>query len=223
MVHLACKVWPIWAVRCGLSALFGVLFGVVHVGWSIWSFWAIRCRQSELFGVDNPGYSVWPVRAVRCRKPAQLCVLVGVVNLGCSLWSIRAVRYCQYALYDALFEICVERFDTISTLGGSDCFLSFVATRSLARVQVVLPPIMPSANGDRMESRVKMTRMRMRIAERLKSAQNTAAMLTTFQEVRLNADGSFGQYRPPIRFSVFRRYRPVPTLFPEEVKWVAAE
>ncbi len=50
--------------------------------------------------------------------------------------------------------------------------------------QVALPPIMPTANGDRTESRVKMTRMRMRIAERLKSAQNTAAMLTTFQEVR---------------------------------------
>ncbi|CAN0067617.1 unnamed protein product [Ascophyllum nodosum] len=48
--------------------------------------------------------------------------------------------------------------------------------------QVALPPIVPTAEGDRTESRVKMTRMRMRIAERLKSAQNTAAMLTTFQE-----------------------------------------
>lgn len=49
--------------------------------------------------------------------------------------------------------------------------------------KVVLPPIVPTVNVDRTESRVKMTRMRMRIAERLKSAQNTAAMLTTFQEV----------------------------------------
>ena len=57
--------------------------------------------------------------------------------------------------------------------------------RLLGCVQVALPAIMPSANGDRMESRVKMSRMRLRIAERLKSAQNTAAMLTTFQEVRL--------------------------------------
>eukprot|EP01036_Dinobryon_divergens_P026476 gene26476-35135_t len=37
--------------------------------------------------------------------------------------------------------------------------------------------------GDRSETRVKMTRMRLRIASRLKEAQNTAAMLTTFQEV----------------------------------------
>ena len=36
--------------------------------------------------------------------------------------------------------------------------------------------------NDRSETRVKMTRMRQRIAQRLKEAQNTAAMLTTFQE-----------------------------------------
>merc|ERR1719375_369249 len=38
-------------------------------------------------------------------------------------------------------------------------------------------------SSERSETRVKMTRMRQRIAERLKSAQNTCAMLTTFQEV----------------------------------------
>lgn len=37
--------------------------------------------------------------------------------------------------------------------------------------------------GARTEHRVKMNRMRQRIAERLKSAQNTYAMLTTFNEV----------------------------------------
>ncbi len=40
----------------------------------------------------------------------------------------------------------------------------------------------PRAKADR-EERVKMTRLRQRIAERLKEAQNTAAMLTTFNEV----------------------------------------
>ena len=38
-------------------------------------------------------------------------------------------------------------------------------------------------SGDRTETRVKMTRMRQRIASRLKESQNTAAMLTTFQEI----------------------------------------
>ena len=40
-----------------------------------------------------------------------------------------------------------------------------------------------SNETDRSETRVKMTRMRQRIAQRLKESQNTAAMLTTFQEV----------------------------------------
>ncbi len=43
------------------------------------------------------------------------------------------------------------------------------------------PPVAPST--ERGEERVRMTRLRKRIAERLKEAQNTAAMLTTFNEV----------------------------------------
>uniref|UniRef100_A0A915NU42 Dihydrolipoyllysine-residue succinyltransferase component of 2-oxoglutarate dehydrogenase complex, mitochondrial n=1 Tax=Meloidogyne floridensis TaxID=298350 RepID=A0A915NU42_9BILA len=39
--------------------------------------------------------------------------------------------------------------------------------------------------GSRSETRVKMNRMRQRIAERLKEAQNTNAMLTTFNEIDL--------------------------------------
>jgi len=41
--------------------------------------------------------------------------------------------------------------------------------------------------GSRTEERVKMTRLRSRIAERLKEAQNTAAILTSFNEVDLKA------------------------------------
>ena len=41
--------------------------------------------------------------------------------------------------------------------------------------------------AERKEERVPMSRLRRRIAERLKSAQNTAAMLTTFNEVDLQA------------------------------------
>lgn len=42
------------------------------------------------------------------------------------------------------------------------------------------------AKGVRTESRVKMNRMRLRIAQRLKEAQNTCAMLTTFNEVDMS-------------------------------------
>ena len=48
------------------------------------------------------------------------------------------------------------------------------------------PPSAPREIGPR-EERVKMTRLRRRIAERLKQAQNTAAMLTTFNEADMSA------------------------------------
>jgi 2-oxoglutarate dehydrogenase E2 component (dihydrolipoamide succinyltransferase) len=46
-------------------------------------------------------------------------------------------------------------------------------------------PSGPRTNANR-EERVKMTRLRARIAERLKEAQNTAAILTTFNEVDMS-------------------------------------
>lgn len=41
--------------------------------------------------------------------------------------------------------------------------------------------------GSRLETRVPMSRMRLRIADRLKDAQNTNAMLTTFNEIDMSA------------------------------------
>uniref|UniRef100_A0A1D2AEM6 dihydrolipoyllysine-residue succinyltransferase n=1 Tax=Auxenochlorella protothecoides TaxID=3075 RepID=A0A1D2AEM6_AUXPR len=45
----------------------------------------------------------------------------------------------------------------------------------------------PLSSGPRPERRVKMTRLRARVAERLKNAQNTYALLTTFNEVDMTA------------------------------------
>ncbi len=55
----------------------------------------------------------------------------------------------------------------------------------------------PAAGAaDPREERVRMTRLRKRIAERLKEAQNTAAILTTFNEVDMSAVVALrGQYR----------------------------
>lgn len=58
------------------------------------------------------------------------------------------------------------------------------AAKAAAPAAAAAPAV---AAGDRSETRVKMTRMRLRIAQRLKEAQNTAAMLTTFQEVDMGA------------------------------------
>jgi len=52
-------------------------------------------------------------------------------------------------------------------------------------VSVAVPAA--AATGERREERVKMTRLRQTIAKRLKDAQNTAALLTTFNDVDMTA------------------------------------
>jgi 2-oxoglutarate dehydrogenase E2 component (dihydrolipoamide succinyltransferase) len=55
-----------------------------------------------------------------------------------------------------------------------------------APVPAARPPAPSAIPGER-ETRVRMTRLRRRIAERLKEAQNAAAMLTTFNEIDMSA------------------------------------
>ncbi|GHO72594.1 dihydrolipoyllysine-residue succinyltransferase component of 2-oxoglutarate dehydrogenase complex [Ktedonobacter sp. SOSP1-85] len=54
-------------------------------------------------------------------------------------------------------------------------------------VQPVLPPAQPAADASRREERVRMSRRRQTIAQRLVEAQHTAAMLTTFNEIDMSA------------------------------------
>ncbi len=49
------------------------------------------------------------------------------------------------------------------------------------------PARAPAAAGERKEERVKMSRLRQTVARRLKEAQDTAAMLTTFNDVDMSA------------------------------------
>lgn len=49
------------------------------------------------------------------------------------------------------------------------------------------PAAAPPAAGARGETRIKMNRMRQTIANRLKQSQNTAASLTTFNEIDMSA------------------------------------
>ena len=62
--------------------------------------------------------------------------------------------------------------------------ISSTPSRTITQPTITLTSA-PSA-ATRGERRVKMTRMRQRIAERLKSAQNTCAMLTTFNEIDMS-------------------------------------
>ena len=66
--------------------------------------------------------------------------------------------------------------------------MAAMESRPAAPTPAARPPVPtgPRPFADR-EERVRMTRLRKRIAERLKEAQNTAAMLTTFNEVDMSA------------------------------------
>lgn len=92
----------------------------------------------------------------------------------------------------------------VSSSGGSDSGkLSPAARRAAEEEKVDTRKVAGSGRGGRItkgdvlayarssdsrqEERVKMTRMRSRIAERMKEAQNTAAILTSFNEVDLQA------------------------------------
>lgn len=59
--------------------------------------------------------------------------------------------------------------------------------RALARSGTTAPAAPVAAAHTRQEERVKMTRLRQTIAKRLKEAQNTAAMLTTFNDIDMSA------------------------------------
>jgi 2-oxoglutarate dehydrogenase E2 component (dihydrolipoamide succinyltransferase) len=63
--------------------------------------------------------------------------------------------------------------------------VNYAASPAPAKVAPAARPAAPSGPRSRAgeEERVRMTRLRQRIAERLKEAQNVAAMLTTFNEV----------------------------------------
>jgi 2-oxoglutarate dehydrogenase E2 component (dihydrolipoamide succinyltransferase) len=61
------------------------------------------------------------------------------------------------------------------------------ATPAPAPVTAAVPAPSAPATGGRGEERVRMTRLRQTVAKRLKEAQNTAALLTTFNDVDMSA------------------------------------
>ena len=63
---------------------------------------------------------------------------------------------------------------------------NYVTQPSTPKAAPAAVPAAPRETGPR-EERVRMTRLRQRVAQRLKEAQNTAAMLTTFNEVDMGA------------------------------------
>jgi 2-oxoglutarate dehydrogenase E2 component (dihydrolipoamide succinyltransferase) len=72
-----------------------------------------------------------------------------------------------------------------ATKGDALAYVASTPAPAAARAPVAEVPHTPRETGPR-EERVKMTRLRQTIARRLKDAQNTAAMLTTFNDVDMS-------------------------------------
>src|SRR5580692_2707983 len=83
----------------------------------------------------------------------------------------------------------VSKTDVVNFIsaGGRDTGARDVAGGRDSAAGKASPQSAPAAPGSRAEQRVAMTRLRMRIAERMVQAQATQALLTTFNEVDLRA------------------------------------
>ncbi len=92
-------------------------------------------------------------------------------------------------------RIVLEKGVDPSTIKGTgkdgrltkDDVLSAAAAPKPAPTAPAASANIPTVNEDRREERVRMTRLRQTVARRLKEAQNTAALLTTFNDVDMTA------------------------------------
>ena len=81
----------------------------------------------------------------------------------------------------------VTKGDVVTALAEAALSAAETPVLSEATAPAAAAAPAPAARAGGREERVRMTRLRKRIAERLKEAQNTAAMLTTFNEVDMTA------------------------------------
>lgn len=88
-------------------------------------------------------------------------------------------------LAHSLVGNCTIATENLLVVLASSAITGLQQTSDLQVVQGAAPPPSdkPGGKAGRPERRVKITRLRARVAERLKGAQNTYAMLTTFNEI----------------------------------------
>ena len=86
--------------------------------------------------------------------------------------------------------------DVLTHLEARAAAASAVIEERSAAADAVAAPAVPPTPASPREERVRMTRLRRMVAQRLKEAQNTAAMLTTFNEIDMSAANALrSQYR----------------------------
>jgi 2-oxoglutarate dehydrogenase E2 component (dihydrolipoamide succinyltransferase) len=133
-----------------------------------------------------------PAKAVVSEKPAEKPVAASVAKSAAtaSASSAAVVERSGPAVQRLVAENAVDPA-AIATTGKDGRLTKGDVLAELQRKPAAAPTAAPVAKPPRApdvrEQRVRMTRLRKRIAERLKEAQNTAAMLTTFNEVDMTA------------------------------------
>ncbi len=81
----------------------------------------------------------------------------------------------------------ITKDDVIATASAKKSAPAAATAPSADPAPAAAPTPSAAPKGERTEERVKMTRLRQTIATRLKDAQNTAALLTTFNDVDMSA------------------------------------
>jgi 2-oxoglutarate dehydrogenase E2 component (dihydrolipoamide succinyltransferase) len=120
--------------------------------------------------------------AAPASSPAPVAAFPTAVNLAASGPAVRKLAEEQGV---APAAIQPTGKDGRATKADVMAALSSIAAQPAAPVAKPAVPAGPRQRADR-EERVRMTRLRRTIANRLKEAQNTAAMLTTFNEVDMS-------------------------------------
>jgi len=77
--------------------------------------------------------------------------------------------------------------DVLAAIEAGTARVNVPARAAAPAVAAAAPAVVSAASAPRREERVRMTRLRQTIARRLKEAQNSAAMLTTFNDVDMSA------------------------------------
>ncbi|MAI06361.1 MAG: dihydrolipoamide succinyltransferase [Alphaproteobacteria bacterium TMED87] len=105
--------------------------------------------------------------------------------------NITSVDNDNKSLLSPAVKILVEEnnlnLDAIKSSGKGGRLTKSDVIKHLENLKVPKKIEQSSQSSEAREERVKMSRLRRRIADRLKEAQNTAAMLTTFNEVDMSA------------------------------------
>lgn len=154
------------AKQQGTTVAVGDVLGVVEVG-------AIAAATAEKTAPKQAS-SLNPVQpAIQAGEPAN------VDNLS------PAVR--RLVAENNLNPQAIAGTGKDNRLTKADVVTHLVTTQSAVTPTQPVIQSVPVYQSDKQEERVRMTRLRQRIAERLKHAQNTAAILTTFNEVDMSA------------------------------------